>query len=337
MADAATAQQGTAGTPEADKGAAAAASAGSGTGTEAGKAVHAAAAATTTAATTAVAAGATADKGTTEAAADGGFKPWGHDWRQRYSGTDEKKLNMLSRYADPAKAFDALIAAQNRIAAGDVKNPLPENPTAEVLATWRKENGIPDAPEGYLEKLPNGLVIGDDDKEIVKDFLTSLHGANADPRVAHQALAWYNGFAEKQAAARAAADTTHTRETEDSLRATWGNEYHANINAVRNWVGTLPADAAAVVLNARGPDGRAIMNIPEVVSWFAQQAREINPVGTIVPAGTSAPGKAMESRIGEIEKMMRTDRKAYNKDEKVQAEYRQLIDAQSKMRARGAA
>ena len=44
--------------------------------------------------------------------------------------------------------------------------------------------------------------------------------------------------------------------------------------------------------------------------------------------------KAKAKKIAKIEKDMRTDRKAYNGDEKKQARYRELIEAREKLKAR---
>lgn len=266
--------------------------------------------------------------------ADGGFKPWGEDWRTRYAGNDTAKLNVLTRYAGVENALDALFSARQRIDSGEVRTPLPANATPEQTTAWRKEHGIPEAPDGYLEKLPDGLVIGESDKEIVKDFVSKLHGVNADPRVVHAAIGWYNQFAEQQAATIGAADQAQKTETEDKLRSSWGNDYRANVNAVNNYISQLPQPAAEALLNARAPDGRAIMNIPEVVSWFAQQARTLNPLALVVPSGAPATGATVDARITEIEKMMRTTPKAYRADEKVQSEYRTLIDAREQMKQR---
>jgi len=44
------------------------------------------------------------------------------------------------------------------------------------------------------------------------------------------------------------------------------------------------------------------------------------------PGQTSDPQQTVEDEIGQIEKVMREDRRAYNADEKMQARLRELYD-----------
>lgn len=262
---------------------------------------------------------------------------WPDDWREKYSGTDDKKLGVLKRYASPSDALNALFAAQQRISSGDLKSKLPDNATAEQIAAYRVENGIPEKPEGYLEKLPNGLVIGDEDKPIFESFAKALHGINAPPSVAHAAIKWYEEFQENQAAEIGEADTVSRTQAEDKLRADWGADYRANINHINAFLAKAPPVVSEALQNARTPEGLAIFNIPEVMQWFAQTARELDPIGTIVPAGNGAPAANLEAEIADIEKFMRTNRAEYNRDEKKQARLRELYGAREKLKARSAA
>src|SRR5574337_1429609 len=56
-------------------------------------------------------------------------KPQGEDWaaiRTKIAGDDEKLAKRLARYSSVESVVDALVAAQNRIASGDLKSVLPE-------------------------------------------------------------------------------------------------------------------------------------------------------------------------------------------------------------------
>ena len=72
-------------------------------------------------------------------------------------------------------------------------------------------------------------------------------------------------------------------------------------------------------------EGRAIMNIPEVLQGLAEVARKLNPVAQLAPSTGRTPSETLDDEIAGIEKVMREDRKAYNKDEKMQARYRELL------------
>lgn len=325
--------------------------AGAGEGAGAGDAAATAAAAASAAAEAAKGAGdgkgadAVGAGDATKAAADAAAKAdtgkkdlgWGETWRKDYAGADEKLLKRLERYASPKAAIDALVAAQNKINSGELKAPLAENATPEQLTAWRKENGIPEKAEGYLENLPQGLVIGDDDKPIFETFVKGLHDMNIDPKVAQYAVKWYNEFQEKTATDRIAADESLKVTTEDELRSEWGNDYRTNINSIHGLLDGAPAGVKDAVLNARTADGTPLVGTSTVARWLVNVAREINPVHSIMPGSGGNVGKSVNDEIASIEKMMREDRPAYNKDDKVQARYRELIDARDKLQSRSAA
>jgi hypothetical protein len=63
------------------------------------------------------------------------------------------------------------------------------------------------------------------------------------------------------------------------------------------------------------------------------------PQSTIVPPGTPNAGKFIGDRIGEISKLMGDPASAYWRGPQaaaMQAEYRELVDAQEKMKTRAA-
>ena len=265
---------------------------------------------------------------------------WGDNWRQQYAGEDAKLLQRLERYQSPKAAIDALIAAQNRISSGELKAPLPANATPEQIAEYRTQNGIPEKPEGYFEKLPDGLVIGAEDKPMFESFAKGLHALNAPPQIAQYAVKWYNDLREEQLGKVAQNDETHKAATEDTLRVEWGNDYRTNINHIQSFLSTAPEGVADLISNARGADGKAILNDPGTVKWLATLAREFNPVGTIVPGSGGNPMQGIESRKAELTKMMGDQKSDYWKGPtaaKLQQEFRDLVDAESKLKARGAA
>lgn len=256
---------------------------------------------------------------------------WPEDWRQRYSGEDVKKMERLSRYASPAAAFDALLSLQSKIGAGELRSNLPKNATAEQIAAWRADNGIPEAPDKYTLVLPEGMKVQKEDKPLIDGFLSRLHGANANSQVASEAIAWYYEEAARRTEERLQKDTEIAKTNEDALRAEWGNEYRTNINMVNGLVETMPADARALFQTGRLGDGSPIMSNPGVLKALVAWSRQINPITTIVPNSGANIGSAIEDEITSIEKRMATDRKGYNADEKQQTRLRELYDARERI------
>lgn len=266
---------------------------------------------------------------------------WDANWRETYAKDDAAKLNVLKRFASPGAALDALFSAQQKIRSGDLKAALPKDATPEQLAAYRAENAIPEKADGYLEKLPDGVKVADDDKPIIEPYLKVFHDENVSPALAHKLLAVRSAEHERMIEARVTADQTEKTATEDALRSEWGNDYRGNINGIHGMFNGMGADVTEALLQARTPDGRALFNDPNVLKAFAQLSRELNPSASIVPAtGGALEGKGVDDRITQIEALMGDRNSAYWKGgtaDKMQVEYRNLIDARNSMRKRNAA
>ena len=247
------------------------------------------------------------------------------NWRDGFAGEDDKFKSELERFSTPADMGKAYREARATISSGNLKQSPDANATPEDIAAFRTANGIPAEAAGYLENLPEGLVLGDDDKEIFENFAGAMHEMNVEPAVMHKVIDWYNGFAEDQQDSMAEMDNGHHQETEDALRTEWGTDYRANINLVGSLIeATFSEENASAILNARDGDGRALMNIPGVLEGLAGISRQLNPVGQLAPSTGRTADQTLEDEISGIEKFMKDDRKAYNKDEKSQARLREL-------------
>jgi hypothetical protein len=256
---------------------------------------------------------------------------WGADWRQKYAGDDEKMLKRLERYASPKAAIDALVEAQKKISAGEVTKPLPKDPTPEQLAEFRKASGIPETAAGYFEKMPDGLVLGEEDKAIFESFAERMHAQNVPPAVMHDVVRWYNDFVDQQATTMAETEATTRAAAEDTLRQEWGADYRVNLNIVNALLNSAPEGVKESLFSARLPDGKPLGNDATILRWLAQTARELNPAATLVPGTSGSPMAGVEQRISEIEKAMRTNRREYLRDDKMQAEYRNLLSARERL------
>lgn len=258
---------------------------------------------------------------------------WPDDWRVRMAGGDEARLKRLDRFADPVALAKSLDEAEKKMRSTRAVTPPPgADAKPEDLTAWRAEHGIPEAPAGYLEKLPDGLVIGDADKPLMEKFVTDMHGANADPAFVHKALASYYKIQADQVSARAEADNAAVRSFEDTMRPEWGPDYRRHINAISGFLDGAGPDVRAVLANARGGNGTPIMSDPKVMQWFLGVAMDANPAATIVPGAGAAAGIGVDERLAAIEATMGT--RAYTHNEAVQKEYRDLIVVQQRLKAR---
>ncbi|WP_323994709.1 hypothetical protein [Aeromonas hydrophila] len=254
------------------------------------------------------------------------------NWRDELAGEDAKFRKQLERYASPTALAKAYRELQAKVSSGELKNnKLPEKPTDEELAAWRKENNVPAEAKDYINDLPSGLVIGEADKERVNSFLEAMHGRNVPKDIVQAAIEWNQSKIEEELQQRYEQNANLQDRTEEDLRAEWGPEYKRNINMINGLIATLPEDARDVLAGATAMDGTALFNNANVVRWMVDLARKVNPVGTVVP-GASSP-KAIDDELSQIQKVMREDRKTYNNDPKMQARYLQLLEARERISA----
>ncbi len=256
------------------------------------------------------------------------------NWREIMAGGDPKRLKALGRFADVNKLAESYFTAQETIRSGAHKvDVLADDASDEDIAKFREANGIPAEAKDYELTLDEGLVIGDGDKPIVDAVLEAAHGTHASPAVVNAIVNRY--FAEQAKAGEAVGlqDREDMDNVQNTLRDEWGSDFRANMNAVKDWTNRLPEETRDLFLNARLGNGRGLMNSPELLSAFVNMERQINPVATLVPNSGNDPIGGVEQRIAAIEKVMREDRAAYNRDEKMQAELRDLYEAQDKLQA----
>lgn len=256
---------------------------------------------------------------------------WPDDWRVKLS-PDGKHSKTLDRFASPNALLDSYLALRGKVDSGELKSttPYPDKGKPEEQAAWRKAHGIPENSDGYAPKFADGLVIGEADKPFVDDFLKAAHATNATPEQVNGLLRWYYGTQEKALDAQQEKDLAYLKDSEDALRAEWGGEYRANVNAVQGLVDTIPAEVRDAFANARLSDGTAMLANPAMVRWLVHTARTVNPMATVVPGAGANVAAAIDDEISQIETVMRADRRAYNKDEKMQARYRELLGAREK-------
>lgn len=265
-------------------------------------------------------------------------------WRHRMAGEDKKFLKTLERYTDePAfgKAHQALL---QKMSSGEYKRELPKDAKPEDVTAWRKENGLPEKADGYLEKLslPNGVVLGDADKPTALGFAEAAMDANLRPDQYSKLVAQYYKLQDAAKAQREEADSTLQAQTEDALRVEWGPDYRRNINVMGTVRDMMPSGLFDALASARDGQGRLLGNLPEFTKWMVGLGRELNPAATMIPAGMGDTGRGLENRVAEFKAMIadrREDKAGYYRGpnaQALQAEYRQLLEFQGKQKSRAA-
>lgn len=259
-------------------------------------------------------------------------------WRELLADGDKNFAKELERYSDPKALAKSWREQKAAISKGLPKAALPDDPTPEQLSEWRKANGIPESPDKYEIKLPDGLVIGEQDKPMVGRVLARLHAKNAPPEIVNEAVSAYYEIQEEQAAAVAAAVKEARSKSEEELRADWGAEFRSNINAAKSLVvSTFGDDMAAAIMAATDEHGIPLGNNAAFLKGILALAKEANPAAGALPPGTDGSLGSLEAEKAKYEKQMRDDRVGWYKDAAAQARYQQILTAIDKHKGRNAA
>lgn len=137
------------------------------------------------------------------------------------------------------------------------------------------------------------------------------------------ARTWINGEVQFSDDQLSQLDKVHEAEAITELRALWGDKFLPNFKAIEAYLDTLPDNAGVFFKHARDGNGKAIANNPATLQLLLGQAQ--------ARRSTTLSGSLAE-QIAAIESTMRSDRDAYNRDENLQARYRELLTMRERTR-----
>ena len=241
------------------------------------------------------------------------FQALPDDWRSQLAGEDEKKLNLLGRYNSITDVVEALQSAREKISKG-IAPGLPENPTDEQIAEYRAQLGVPESPDQYEIKLEDGLQLGDMGEESLKSVLEAAHKNNVPADAVNDLVNTWVKTQQQQLEKIIQQDGLDEQQANQLLKESWGGDYEVNMNLVTNLVNRLPENIRESFANARMADGKALMNTPEVLQFFADLSREINPLAGI-PGADVNPGGTVNEIIEKGKAMMRDEPEKWHSKE----------------------
>ncbi len=270
------------------------------------------------------------------------FMGWGDDWRQRMAAasTDpEKELKRLERFESPERVYGSFRELERKMSAGELRTTLSKGASPQEIAQWRKDNGIPEAPEAYKVNMPAGRQAPKEDDAFLKAFLKSAHDSNFTQGQVDAAISSFYAEVDRQELEIGAAEKKAMEAAEDQLRKEWGQDYRPNKAMAEALLARAPAGFRDRFMNGYLADHTPIKASPEAWKWLVQMEREINPAATVVPGAGGDLGKTIETELADLKKMMANPASEYWKGPKADAHqerYRQLVAAQEKLKAKAA-
>lgn len=235
------------------------------------------------------------------------------NWRELLSGGNEDVAKLVIRYGTPANVGKALLEKERIIRQGLPKVEKPSDPNdTKAWAEYRKAEGIPDDPTGYVIPEDVKKRMFDEDKPVLASFTEFVHQKGGRPDVVSIASEWYVNHMDAVQEQLANADKAAEEKCEDTLRSEWaGVEYKGNINLATRFIEDQFGMPFKEFSSARLPDGRRLGNIPEFIAKLSEQGR--NTYGDAAFANSDVQSKH-ENRMKEIEKIRDTNFELYEKE-----------------------
>lgn len=233
---------------------------------------------------------------------------WPENWRDQLAGSDDKLKNLLNRYTSPdafAKAFKELRTAYDSRKAKPEEVELPENPTEEQLAAYRKAKGVPEKPEDYEFEVEEGRELGDGEYAIFMDFAKHMHERNIPANMVKEVSSWFLDY--QEIAAQKAAEMAYEarQKTEETLRAEWGPDYKANVNMMANVLQEHLGSRTQELLSKQFSDGSRLGDNELFIRLMADVSRKVGgSTAELYTTDVATSGKSLEVRRGELMKMM---------------------------------
>lgn len=252
------------------------------------------------------------------------------DWRKEVAGDNPDALKTLERFASPKALYESYDQFRTRLSKGELKavTAFPDKGTAEQQQAWRAENGIPESPEKYEWKLPKGMVIGEQDKPVLESLAKHAHAKNVPAAYANEVVSWYMEERVALQETKRAEFEKQKTETAAALGQEWGADYKPNLNKIDGLLdSTIPADQGELKTLIKN----AIATNPHFARHYAQIALEMNPTGTNTGIDRGANEGNLVDSIKEIEKVIRSDRAKYDKDDGMRKRYRDLLSGYQRM------
>lgn len=253
------------------------------------------------------------------------------DWREQLSGGDEKLLKELQRFTAPEMLVKSWKETRTKLSSGQYKTKLPDNATDEQKAAWRAENGIPSSVDEYSLDLGEGMVLGEDDMPIAKNFLEHAHKTDMPQQYVTEMLKWYYQFNDGLQQQVYQRDQEFKTNALVELKQQWGPEFQGNLNAIKTLVGD---EIGEMLFSARSDDGTLLGDDPRLLKFLAQTAREMYPASTVVSAGGGNNIQTIEAELASLRQQIGDSTSDYWQNPGKQERFMKLLEARDKINSR---
>lgn len=177
------------------------------------------------------------------------------------------------------------IHAQSLVGADKIIIPG-KDATKEQVAEYRKKLGVPEKPEDYAHKLPEGLTEDKIDKKLLDTWKQRLHAQGLSKTQAEAVIADYLTDNVGTIKANETAAAKQQEKWELELKTKFGGDYDKQVNFARHALDKLGNPELTALLDSSG-----LGSNPAVVEFFAKAGKAISDDSARGNGGSQFSGK----------------------------------------------
>lgn len=222
-----------------------------------------------------------------------------YDWRASIAGGDEAFLGKLKRFSSEAN-FGKSYREMEKLAKSTQRlpSPPPENASAEEIADYRKQVGVPETPDGYGLKYADDFAATDADNGVMQFIANSAHAQHWTPAETTKAFGLYQAFAKAERQAQADAAVKARAETQVELQREYRGDHNRNMTLADEWMVENELDQLYEFVNPK--TGRSVLHSPDIMKRIVAMARAAADPRALVASDVGGGGKSAEQEYNEL-------------------------------------
>jgi len=254
----------------------------------------------------------------------------GPDWRALMAGEDAAAIEQLSRFKTPADFLKSHNELRTKLSQRPANvSEIGENSTPEQIAEYRKAFDIPDVAQdakdidyatAYGIQAPDGYEMDSVEQAMLGQFAKAMNASHVPKRHVAKAVEQHFKIQAALKAQNERIDVEKRRDWTNALRDELGSkEYEAQRDSAAQWLKDQfrgNEDGFHRLLAYRAPDGGMLGDDPFFFKLFAQQAMGAGYTDRITANSLESGGKSLAEQQREIERLMFTDKVAYDEASK---------------------
>ena len=232
------------------------------------------------------------------------------------SGGDEALGKELQRYKSQTDVAKELVRQKAELSKRREAPSLAKDATPEQIGDYRKAMGVPEAPEGYAIKAPDGYSQSDGEKALLADYAKEMHAKNVPAAVVKENMDFFFKSQAAQQQALNKSDMTKQAEWTKEMQTEFGGDYKPFVESAKAYLGQQfegNSEGLNALVNARLPGGGRVGDHPGFIKMAVDAALKAGFTDRIEAADIeSNGGKSLEAQQMEIENLQFKNRDLYN-------------------------